>query len=146
MMSNVLISGCQAHFLDWPNYSPRACGSNSTAPAYTLLLIFLDVTLPYLNNILMGNSGLEFIPSDAYGSQTTVKKHHLVFTTFFYWLIKPLTKNKNASLCLKHPLYHFACQDGFDASSAQMISTQSLKYRRESWLCTTHKEIAILSS
>lgn len=45
-------------FSDWP----KACGSKSPAPAFTLLLIFLDMALPYLNNILMGNSGLEFTP------------------------------------------------------------------------------------
>lgn len=49
--------------------------------------MFLDVPLPYLNNIFMGSSGIELTPSDAYGSQTMVKKQYVVFMTIFYWLI-----------------------------------------------------------
>lgn len=64
-------------FLDWPNYSSRACGR---APVYKLLLIFPDVALPNLNDILMGSSGLELTPSDAYGSQSMVKN-----TTLYSW-------------------------------------------------------------
>lgn len=61
VMPNVLISGCQPGL--WNGQAtargPARATHHSPAPTHTLLMIFPSTALPYLNNILRGNSGLE---------------------------------------------------------------------------------------
>lgn len=89
--------------------------------------------------ILKGNSGLELGQLLWIQMMLMAFRARLKNITLHSW--PSLTKNNNARLPLSSSFYHFACRDGFGDSSAQKISTKSLKIWKRGRLWTTHKEI-----
>jgi len=65
-----------------------------------------------------------------------VKKYHLLFMAILYGPIKLLTKKQEHSSA-PELFTLFACQDGFDFSSAHKINTKSLQTWKRGRIQTT---------